>query len=412
MDIQQNTLYLTTPGSYVARDHLTLQVEVPVYPEELPTEDRTRDKAADWRKVSIPIHHLESLCVFGASTVSPPALDLCWEHGVAVNYLSQFGHLQARMTGVADTSVTLRRTQFRAADDPMRCAGIARQIIAGKIQNSRNSLLRAARETESAEDRTRLEETTDALARQVQELGKLQLSAPAPAEGGSRRREEADDSVVRKDPPPHVGGYAGEAHGNGEPSITSGSSNPSLDQLRGNEGMASSRYFAVFSLMLKQQRDEFAFTNRSRRPPRDRVNCLLSFLYALVRHDCIAALTAAGLDPFVGFLHVDRPNRPSLALDLMEEFRPWLADRLAVTLVNRQQLGIEHFREREGGAVEFTEKGRKLVITAYQQRKQETVNHPLLEQNLRIAQLPFIQARVLARHLRGDIADYVPFVPK
>lgn len=147
-DIQQNTLYLTTPGSYVARDHLTLQVEVPVYPAGLAPEERSRDKAADWRKLSIPIHHLESLCVFGPSTVSPPALDLCWEHGVAVNFLSEFGYLQARLTGVADTSVTLRRAQFRAADDSAKCAGIARQIIAGKLQNCRNSLLRAARESE------------------------------------------------------------------------------------------------------------------------------------------------------------------------------------------------------------------------------------------------------------------------
>lgn len=359
-DIQQNTLYLTTPATYVARDHLTLQVEVPVYPDGIAPEERTRDRAADWRKLSIPIHMLESICVFGASTISPPALDLCWEHGVAVNFLSEFGYLQARMTGVADTSVLLRRAQFRAADDPAKCAGIARQAIAGKIQNSRNSLLRAARETESPEDRSQLNDAVDALGRQVREL----------------------------------------------PSIAD------LNSLRGAEGLSSNVYFSVFSLALKRQRDEFIFKQRSRRPPRDRINCLLSFLYALVRHDCIAALTAAGLDPFVGFLHVDRPNRPSLALDLMEEFRPWLADRLAITLVNRQQIGPEHFREREGGAVEFTEAGRKLVITAYQQRKQENLNHPLLDQNLRIAQLPFVQGRVLARHLRGDIHDYVPLVPK
>src|SRR5207245_11225205 len=130
------------------------------------------------------------------------------------------------------------------------------------------------------------------------------------------------------------------------------------DKIRGAEGMASQLYFSVLSLTLKKQRDEFVFGSRSRRPPRDRINCLLSFLYALVRHDCIAALTAAGLDPFVGYLHADRPNRPALALDLMEEFRPWLADRLAVTLINRQQVGPDHFREREGAAVEFTDAGR------------------------------------------------------
>jgi len=359
-EIQQNTLYLTTPGSYVARDHLTLQVEVPVYPPELEPAERKREKASDWRKVSIPIHHLESLCIFGASSVSPPALDLCWEHGVAVNYLSEFGHLQARMTGVADTSVTLRRAQFRAADDLTACCRVARQCIAGKIQNSRNSLLRGARECESEADQKELETVIQFLAASLHTL------------------EKAGD----------------------------------LDTVRGIEGAASQQYFSVFGLLLKQQRKEFAFAGRSRRPPRDRINCLLSFLYALVRHDCVAAVTAIGLDPFVGYLHSERPNRPALALDLMEEFRPWLADRLAVTLINRQQVGPEDFRMREGGAVEFTEAGRKRVITAYQQRKQDKLQHPLLDQNLRIAQMPFVQARVLARCLRKDITEYVPLVPK
>jgi CRISP-associated protein Cas1 len=367
-DVQQNTLYLTTPASYVARDHLTLQVEVPEYPPDLPRSQRNAKSAIGTRKLSVPIHMLESICVFGPSTISAPALDLCWEHGVAVNFLSEYGHLQARMTGVADTSVTLRRAQFRAADDSAKCAAIARQVIAGKLQNSRNSLLRAARETDSPEESARLTEATDALGRQIQDLG----------------RWSADD--LRQ--------------------------TGALDALRGAEGMGGATYFGVFTLLLKQQREDFAFAGRSRRPPRDRINCLLSFLYALVRHDCIAALTSVGLDPFVGFLHADRPNRPALALDLIEEFRPWLADRLAVTLINRQQIGEEHFHTREGGAVEFTDAGRKAVITAYQQRKQEKLTHPLLEQELRIAQFPFVQARVLARHLRADLPDYVPFVPK
>src|SRR6266436_6765232 len=288
-DIQQNTLYLVTPGSYVSRDHLTLQVEVPVYPDGLPPEQRERKAAIDIRKLSIPIHHLESICVFGPSMVSPPALDLCWEHGVSVNYLSENGYLQARMTGVADTSVTLRRTHFRVADDLTKCTTISRQIVAGKIQNSRNSLLRAARENESEPEREQLQAVIDALGRQVTDLA-----------------AQADQ-----------------------------------DRIRGAEGMASQLYFSVLSLTLKQQRDDFRFTTRTRRPPRDRINCLLSFLYALVRHDCIAALTAVGLDPFVGFLHAERPNRPALALDLMEEFRPWLADRLGVTLVNRKQVSAD-----------------------------------------------------------------------
>jgi len=347
MNIQQNTLYLLTPGSYVSRDHLTLRVEV--------------GKAA---KLSIPIHHLESICVFGPSTISAPALHLCWEHGVAVNYLSEWGQFQARITGVADTSVTLRRTHFRAADDPLKCASIASHIIAGKIQNSRNSLLRAARETDSETERQTIQNATDALGRQLASLGEYEQK-PMP-----------------------------------------------LDEIRGVEGMASQLYFSVFSFTLKKQREVFGFSVRSRRPPRDRINCMLSFIYALVRHDCVAALTSVGLDPFVGFLHVDRANRPSLALDLMEEFRSWLADRLAITLINRQQIGTEDFLEREGGVIELTDKGRKQVIRAYQERKQEKLRHPLLDQTLGIGQMFFIQARILARTLRSDLPAYIPFIPK
>ncbi len=287
---------------------------------------------------------------------------------MSVNYLSEGGYLQARVTGVADTSVTLRRAYFRAADIPTKCAAVARQIIAGKIQNSRNSLLRAARETENAQEQSTLAEVTDILARQLHDLGRLAVS------------DLEHDGAI--------------------------------DALRGSEGLAAQQYFNVFRYFLKQQRDSFDFTSRSRRPPRDRINCLLSFLYALVRHDCIAALTTVGLDPFVGFLHAERANRPALALDLMEEFRSWIADRLAITLINRRQIGPEHFREREGGAVEFTDAGRRLVIAAYQERKKESMQHPLLDQNLRIGQMPFIQARILARYLRGDLPEYLPLVPK
>jgi CRISPR-associated protein Cas1 len=362
-EIQQNTLYLLTQGSYLSRDHLTLLAEVPVYPPDLPERERKRDLAIETRKLSIPIHHLESVCVFGASTVSAPALDLCWEHGVAVNYLSEHGHLQARLTGVADTSVTLRRAQFRAADNPAHCTAIARQIVAGKLQNSRNSLLRGAREIDDQTGQTRLQDAVDALAREIDRLRGAEVDAD-------------------------------------------------LDRIRGIEGLGSQKYFSVFSLLLKQQREDFEFTGRSRRPPLDRVNCLLSFLYALVRHDCVAALTSIGLDPFVGFLHTDRPNRPSLALDLMEEFRPWLADRLGVTLINRQQVSVDDFVVRDGGAVEFTETGRKRVIKAYQERKQEKIHHLLLDQQSRVAQMPYIQARILARYLRGDLAEYIPLVPR
>ncbi len=343
MDVVQNVLYLVNPELYVARDHLTLRIE------------QNREV-----RLSLPIHHVESVCVFGPVTLSSGALELCREHGVAVNYLSENGYFIAQLRGIPDTSVTLRRAHFRAADVPDTCVRIARNIVAGKTQNARNSLLRAGRETEDEADRALLTAAADQLGRILQSLPEKN----------------------------------------------------NLDTIRGNEGIAAQAYFEVFSRLLKQQRDDFNFTVRSRRPPRDRVNCLLSFLYALVRHDCSAALTSIGLDSFVGFLHAERANRPALALDLMEEFRPWLADRLAVTLINRKQIAPDAFNVREGGAVEFTDAGRRAVIKAYQGRKQEMLTHPLLNQELRIGQMPFVQARILARVIRGDVPDYVPLVPK
>ena len=362
MEIKQNTLYLTTQGSYVNRDHLNLRIEVD---HEL--------------KLSVPIHHLESICVFGQSTVTPGAAELCWKHGVPVNYFSENGYFIGRWEGVANTSVTLRRAQFRAADDPRRCASISRQIVAGKLQNSRQSLLRSARESDSAEEGERLQSAASEISRLLRLLERC-LSPEGEPDAGI---EEF-----------HL-----------DPEETS-----AVDQIRGYEGHGASVYFGVFSLHLRQQREDFVFTTRGRRPARDRVNCLLSFLYALVRHDCIAALTATGLDPFVGYLHTERPNRPALALDLMEEFRPLIADRLAITLINRRQVGVKDFVVREGGAVEFTKEGRKSVIAAYQSRKQETVRHPMLNQDFRFGQLMLVQARILARHLRGDLGEYLPCV--
>jgi CRISPR-associated protein Cas1 len=347
MEIKQNTLYLTLDGAYISRDHLNLKIEV---------ERETR--------LSVPIHHLESVCVFGQAAFSPPALQLCWEHGVAVNYFSPTGYLIGRWEAVPNTSITLRRAQYRAADDAKRTTAIARQCIAGKLQNSRISLLRSARQTDVEEERERLQHAASEIARL---LGTLH-----------------------------------HAHERGE--------NLSVDQLRGYEGQAASLYFNVFSLHLRQQREDFLFTVRTRRPARDRINCLLSFAYALLRHDCIASLTATGLDPFLGYLHAERAARPALALDLMEEFRPMLADRLVITLINRRQVTAADFTEREGGVVELTKAGRKAIISAWQTRKQETVRHPLLDQEFRIGQLMLAQSRILARHLRGDLPDYLPCV--
>ncbi len=363
MEIKQNTLYLTTEGSYVSRDHLTLRVEI---------EKQMR--------LAVPVHHLESVCVFGNGIqLTPSALQLCWENGVAVNYLSENGYLLGRWEAVPNTSVLLRRAQYRAADDARKTASIARQCVAGKLQNSRQSLLRSARENTDADERQRLQSAADEIAVLIRRLERLD-SEP----------EDADTEIR-----------------NSQSEIRN-----RVDKILGYEGQAANLYFDVFTLHLKQQREDFSFTTRTRRPPRDAINCLLSYLYALVRHDCIAALTVTGLDPFVGYLHAERPNRPAMALDLMEEFRPWLADRLAITLINRKQITADDFIAREGGAVEFTKAGRKAVITAYQTRKQDVLTHPLLNQEFRIGQLMMVQARILARHLRGDLAEYLPLVLK
>ena len=358
MEIKQNTLYLTTQNSYVARDHLTLRIEV---------EREMR--------LAVPIHHLESICVFGQSLVSPSALELCWEHGVAVNYFSESGYFVGRWEGVANTSVMLRRAQYRAADDPKAAASIARQCVAGKLQNSRQSLLRSARETDSPEEEKELRLAAAEIARVLQRLRDYDFAVVLESRGNENSEEPNE-----------------------------------LDCIRGFEGQGANLYFKVFSLHLRQQRLDFTFTRRTRRPSLDPMNCLLSFLYALVRHDCIAALTATGLDPFVGYLHADRPNRPGLALDLMEEFRPLIADRLAITLVNRKQIEIKDFAQREGGAFELKKESRKAVIAAYQTRKQDVITHPIIGQEFRIGQLMIAQARILARHLRGDIPEYLPCV--
>jgi len=185
-----------------------------------------------------------------------------------------------------------------------------------------------------------------------------------------------------------------------------------VDVIRGYEGEAANSYFSAFSHMMKANRDGFRMTGRSRRPPLDAVNALLSFLYAMLLHDCVAAATAAGLDPSVGFLHVDRPGRPSLALDLMEEFRTLLADRLVLALINRQQVSPEEFKMREGGAVEMGDSLRRRVVEAWQARKQEELTHPLLDQKVKVGELPFLQARLLARTIRGELPAYPPCVLK
>lgn len=342
-DVIQNTLYVMTQGAYVHRDHEVVKIDI---------EKQTR--------LSVPIHHLDAVAIFGNIMVSPSVLRLCAEKGVAVTFLSEYGRLLARVDAPQSGNVLLRREQFRRADRPDDCLRIARNCVAGKLQNARNLLLRASRESENPECRATLDNAACSTAHAIESL----------------------------------------------PAIDS------IDALRGHEGAAASAYFGAFNAMIRQQRDFFRMNGRSRRPPMDPVNAVLSFLYALLTADCSAALAAAGLDPSVGFLHVDRPGRPGLALDLVEEFRPLIADRLALTLTNRKQLGPADFLVRAGGAVEMTDDARKRIITAYQQRKLEMLKHPILDCTVNVGRLPFLQAKLLARAIRGEADGYPPLVLK
>lgn len=307
-------------------------------------------------RLAVPLHNLQAVSLFGNVMVSPGAMQLCAEAGISMTFLTETGRLLARVDGPVSGNVLLRRKQFRDADDVFACVALSRCFVAGKIHNCRANLLRAARENPSEEDQVSLRWAAEELASAI------------------RRLAFCDQ----------------------------------MDALRGIEGNAARAYFGAFGRMLRADREHFTPKGRTRRPPLDRCNALLSFAYALLLSDCMAALVAAGLDPNVGFLHTDRPGRPSLGLDLMEEFRPMLADRLVLTLVNRRQIAAADFTLREGGAVEMSPKARKLVVSAWQERKQEIVTHPLLASTMRVGMLPHAQARVLARTLRGEMECYIP----
>jgi len=337
-----NTLYVTTEGAYLHLDHDTLRVEV----------DRET-------RLRVPLHHLGSVVCFGDSLISPSLLGRCAEDGRTVVFLSSHGRFRCRVEGPVSGNVLLRRAQHHALDDAAKTAAIARSIVAGKIQNCRQSLLRGARDAKSDADGSVLRDAAEQLARLLRAL------------------EHAED----------------------------------MDEIRGHEGAAARCYFGAFDHMVREDfRADFHMEQRTRRPPRDRINALLSFLYALLLNDCSAAAQGVGLDPQIGFLHGLRPGRLGLALDLMEELRPVLADRLALTLVNRAQLVAGDFTEREGGAVEMTEAGRKQVIVAYQERKQHEITHQTIEEKMPLGLVPHVQARLLARHLRGELASYPPFL--
>lgn len=310
-----------------------------------------------------PIHMLEGIVSFSRAGASPALLAACAEAGITVSYLDPTGRFLARVEGKRSGNVILRRTQYRVADEVARMVPIVRNIVAVKAANQRAVVRRALRDHG---------ESMDSAAQQA--LGSAE-----------QRLTNVADRTLAAD---------------------------TVDVLRGLEGEAAQVYFAAFPLFVRVADEAFTFTGRSRRPPLDRINALLSFLYAMLGHDCRSALEGHGLDPQVGFLHADRPGRAGLALDLMEELRPILADRLALSLVNRRQLGGADFVVEEAGGVRLTDDARKQVLVAWQERKKDELRHPFLGEAMPLGMLAHVQAQLLARHLRGDLDGYPPFVWK
>lgn len=309
-------------------------------------------------KLRVPVHTLEGLICWGQASCSPHVLALCCEHGVGISFLTEQGRFLARVQGPVNGNVLLRRQQYRIADREELSLPLVRSIVTAKIANSRTVLLRSARECSEPEREAHLRQVAD-------RLTWVGLDASRSA---------------------------------------------SIEEARGHEGMAGRAYFSVFEDMIVGDREAFRFEGRSRRPPLDRVNALLSFVYALMRHDIESALESTGLDPAVGFLHTDRPGRPGLALDMMEELRSALADRLVLTLINRRQVQAEGFTQQDGGGILLEEATRKSVIAAWQSRKQEEIEHAFLKERIPLGLVPYAQALLLARHIRGGLDGYPAFL--
>jgi CRISPR-associated protein Cas1 len=311
-------------------------------------------------KLRVPIHTLSSIVCFGQVSCSPFLMGLCGENGVALAFLTENGRFLARVHGAVSGNVLLRREQYRWADLEARAAAVARPVVIAKIANCRTVVLRALREKTDGDGAADLEPA-------ARRLGRLLET---------------------------VAGIAG------------------IEEIRGHEGDAARVYFGVFDHLITSSKEEFFFRGRNRRPPLDNMNALLSFVYTLLTHDVTGALEAVGLDPAVGYLHRDRPGRPSLGLDLVEELRPVIADRLALSLVNRRQVQGSGFRRTESGGVVMDEATRKEVLVAYQKRKQEEIQHPFLGEKVAFGLLPHLQAMLLARFIRGDLGGYPSFLWK
>jgi len=338
-----NTLYVTSPDAYLSLDG----ENVVVIKEDSPL-------------LRVPLHNLEGIVSFGYTGASPALMGACAQRGIALSFCTANNRFLATVTGETKGNVILRRTQYRVADDEEKSLNISRNILIGKLYNSRWVLERATRDYPQRIDIERLKK---------------------------------------------VGGFIVNAINSLQEARTYG-------MLMGIEGEAASQYFSVFDELILQSKDLFYFHQRSRRPPMDNVNALMSFIYTLLANETAAAALAVGLDPYVGFLHKDRPGRRSLGLDLMEELRAPLADRFVLTLINTRQIDASGFEQKENGAVLMRDDLRKTVLNAWQIRKQEQLVHPFLQEKIEWGLVPHVQALLLARYLRGDLDEYPPFLWK
>lgn len=335
-----NVLYVTTPDCYLSLDGENIVI--------LKEQEELK---------RIPLHNLEGIITFGYTGASPALMGKCAKNNIALTFLTAHGHFLARVSGEQYGNVLLRKEQYRVSDRPKQSLEIAKNMMIGKLYNSRWVLERCKRDHP-------LQVNIDLLSEKIEEI---------------------------------------------KTAITQIEKVPNAETLLGIEGKAADAYFSVFDQMILQQKENFVFVSRNRRPPKDSVNALLSFAYTLLSHDCAAALESVGLDAYVGFYHKDRPGRISLALDLMEELRSVFADRFVLTLINKKTVNQNDFLTKENGAVILTEDARRTVLQLWQKKKNDMIQHPFLNIKIPWGLVPFAQAQLLARHLRGDLEAYPPF---
>ncbi len=338
-----NTMYVNTPNSYLSLDGENIILS---------------QKDQDDRRY--PLHNLEGIVTFGYAGASPALMGYCAEKGINLTFMTSHGRFLARVVGEKYGNVLLRKEQYRISDSEEKSLFVSKNMIIGKIYNSKSVVDRACRDYPLRIDVERLKKTSQNLKNATK--------------------------------------FAREAN--------------SLEQLLGFEGEAATQYFGVFDDLILQQKETFKFSGRNKRPPLDAVNALLSFSYSLLAKEVSAALEAVGLDPYVGFLHRDRPGRTSLALDLMEELRAPFADRFVLSLINKKMVNIKGFTTMENGAVIMDEDTRKDVLRAWQEKKKDEIKHPFLEEKMEWGLIPHVQAMLLARYIRGDLDNYPPFLWK